>query len=63
MRLTYLEVPMKEDEECNYDRTLVDDSSTQCCDKEICNVEGDNSNMCDDVVLETKLMQSQVEIF
>ena len=54
---------MKEDEECNYDRTLVDDSSTQCCDKEICNVEGDNSNMCDDVVLETKLMQSQVEIF
>ena len=54
---------MKEDEECDYDRTLIDDSSAQGCDKEICNVEGENSNMCNDVVLETKLIQSQVETF
>jgi hypothetical protein len=52
---------MKEDEECGYDHTLNDDSSAQGGDKENCSVGEDNSNMCNDVVIEMKSMQSQVE--
>ena len=52
---------MEEDEECDYDHTLIDDSSAQGGDKENCSVGEDNSNMCKDVVIETELMQSQVE--
>ena len=43
---------MEEDEECEYDHTLIDDSSVQGGDKEICSVEEDNSNMCKDVIIE-----------
>ena len=35
-RVTYLFGSMKEDEECDYDHTLIDDSSTQGGDKENC---------------------------
>jgi hypothetical protein len=49
------------DEECDYDHTWIDDSSTQGGDKENCHVGEDNSNMCKDVAIETELMQSQVE--
>jgi hypothetical protein len=46
---------MKEDEECDYDHTLIDDSSAQfeSNDKENCSVGEDSSNMCKDVVIET----------
>ena len=47
---------MKEDEECDYDQTLIGDSSTQRDDKGNCSVGEDNSNMCKDVVIETELM-------
>ena len=47
---------MEEDEECDYDHTLIDDSSAQGGDKENCSVGEDNSNMCKDVVIETELM-------
>ena len=43
-----------EDEECDYDHTLIDDSSAQGKEKWI--IGEDNSNMCKDVVIETKLM-------
>jgi hypothetical protein len=36
---------MKEDEECDYDHTLIDDSSAQGDDKENCTVGEDNSKM------------------
>ena len=52
---------MEEDEECDYDHTLIDDSSTQGGDKENCSAREDNSNICKDVVIETKLLQSKVE--
>ena len=52
---------MEEDEECDYDHTLIDDSSAQGGDKENCSDGEDNSNMCKDVVVETKSMQLQVE--
>ena len=42
---------MKEDEGCDYDHTLIDDSSAQGGDKETCNVGEDNSNMSKDVVM------------
>jgi hypothetical protein len=53
---------MKEDEKCDYDHKLIDDSSAQGGDKDNYSVGEDNSNMCKDVVIETKLMQSHVEI-
>ena len=53
---------MEEDEECDHNHTLIDDSSAQGGDKENCNVGEDNSNMCNDVVIETELMQSHVEM-
>lgn len=53
---------MEENEECDYDHTLIDDSSAQGVDKKNCSVGNDNLNMCNDVVIETELMQSQVEI-
>ena len=37
---------MKEDEECEYDHTLIEDSSAQSNGKENCSVGKDNSNMC-----------------
>ena len=51
---------MEMDEECDYDHTLIDDSSVEGGDKEICSVGEDISNTCNDVVIETKLMQLQV---
>ena len=50
---------MEEDEECDYDHTLIDDSSAQDGDKSNCSVGEDDSNMCNDVVIETESMQSQ----
>ena len=44
---------MKEDERCDYDHILIDDSSAQGGDKENYSVGEDNSNMCKDVVIET----------
>ena len=52
---------MREDEECDYDDTLNDDSSARGGDKENCIVGEDDSNMCKDVVIEMKLMQQLVE--
>ena len=52
---------MKEDEECHHEHTLNDDCSATDGDKENYSVGEDNSNTCKDVVIETKLMQSQVE--
>ena len=48
---------MEEDEEYDYNHTLIDDSSAQDGDKENCSVGEDNSNMCMDVVIATELMQ------
>ena len=48
---------MKEDEECDYDHTLIDNSSAQGGDKGNRGVGEDNSNMCKDVVIEMELMQ------
>ena len=39
---------MKEDEECGYDHTLIDDSSAQGGDKETRSVGHDNLNICKD---------------
>ena len=47
---------IKEDEDCDYDHTLIDISSAQGGDKENYNVEEENSNMCKDVVIEMELM-------
>ena len=58
----HLDGSMKEDEECDYDHTLINDSSAQGGDKENCSVGEDNSNMCKDVVIVTKSMESHVEI-
>ena len=44
---------VKEDEECDYGNSLIDDFSAQGGDKENCSVGEDNSNMCKDVVIET----------
>ena len=52
---------LEEDEELDYDHTLIDGSHAQDGDKENCTVGEGNSNMCKDVVLETELMQSRVE--
>ena len=41
----YLFESIEGDEECNYDHTLIDDSSEQNGDKENCSVGEDNSNM------------------
>ena len=46
---------MKEDEECDYYCTWIDDSSPQGGDKDIYSVGEDNSNMCKDVVKEMEL--------
>ena len=51
---------MKENEKCDYDHTLIDDSSAQGDDKENYGVREDNSNKCKDVIIETGLMQSHV---
>ena len=42
---------MKEDEECDYDHTLIDDSSARGGDKENYSVVEDKSNMCKNVVI------------
>jgi hypothetical protein len=52
---------IKEDKECDYDHTWIDESSAECGDKEYCSVGEDNLNICKYVVIEIKLMQSQVE--
>ena len=52
---------MKEDEQCDYDHTLIDDSSAQGGDKENCHVGEDNLKMCKDVVIEMELMHSQAK--
>lgn len=52
---------MNEDEEFEYDHTLVDNSIAQDGDKENSSVVEKNSNMCKDVVIEMELMQLQVE--
>ena len=52
---------MEEDEECEYDHKLIDDSNAQDGGTENYSVGEDNSSMCKDVVIETKLMQSHVE--
>ena len=52
---------MEEDEECDHDHMLIDDSSAQGGAKENYNVGEDNSDMCKGVVIEMELMQSQVE--
>ena len=46
---------MQEGEECDYDHTLIDDASARGGDKEYCSVGEDNSNTCNDVVIETKI--------
>ena len=52
---------MKDDEECPYDRTLIDGSSAEGGDKEICSV-GETIQTCvKDDVIEMELMQLQVE--
>ena len=52
---------MMEDEEYDYDHTLIDDSNAQGANKKNCCVEVDNSTMCKDVVIKIELMQSQDE--
>ena len=52
---------MEEDEECDYDPILIDDSIAPSDDKESLRMGEDNSNMCDDVVIKTKTMHLQVE--
>ena len=48
---------MKDDEECPYDRTLIDGSSAEGGDKEICSV-GETIQTCvKDDVIEMELMQ------
>ena len=47
-------------QECDYDHTLIDDTSAQGDDKEIGSIREDNSNMCKDVVIEMEVIQSQV---
>ena len=42
---------MEEDEGCDYDHTLIDDSSAQGGDKETSSVGEDNSSMCKNVVI------------
>ena len=44
---------MEEDEEHDYDHTFMDDSSAQGGAEEIYSVGEDNSNMCEDVVIDT----------
>ena len=51
---------MHEDEECDYDHILNDDSSAQGGDKKNYSVGEYNSNTCKDAVIKTALMQSQV---
>ena len=43
---------MEEDEECDYDHTLIGGSNAQGGDKESCSVGDGNSNMWKDVVIE-----------
>ena len=50
---TYLFGSMKKNEECDYDDTLIDDSSAQGGDKENSNDGEDNPSMCKDVVIKT----------
>jgi hypothetical protein len=45
-----------------YNHTLIDDSSAQGGDKEICSVEEDNSTMCNGIVIGMESILSQVEI-
>jgi hypothetical protein len=52
---------MEEDEECEYDHKLINDSSAHDGGTENYNVGEDNSSMWKDVVIETKLMQLHVE--
>ena len=47
--------------ECDYDQTWIHESNTQGYDKKNCSVGEDNSNMCKDVFIEMKLLQSQAE--
>ena len=47
---------MKEDEECDYDHTLIDNFGARGGKLENCNVGEDNSNMCKDVITKTELM-------
>ena len=54
---------IKEDEECDYDHTWIDDSSAQGGDKENCSVGEDNSNIWKYVVIETKLMQLYIKMW
>ena len=49
------------EEECGYDDTLIDDSSARGGDEGNCSVGEDNLNLCEDVVMETVLMQSHIE--
>ena len=51
---------MEEDDKCDYDHTWIDDSNAQGGNKENRSVGEDNANMCNDVVIEMELMQSQV---
>ena len=53
---------MEEDEECDYDHTWINDYSAQGDEKGNYSVREDNSSMCKDVVIETELMQLQIEI-
>ena len=47
-----------EEDKCDYDHTLIDDSKAQGGDKDNCSVGKDNSNMCKDVdIIEMELMQ------
>jgi hypothetical protein len=55
LRLIYLEVG-EEDEECDYDHTLIDDFSAHGGEKGNYSVGEDNSNMCEDVVIKMDLM-------
>ena len=62
---SFIEAPlfgsMVEDEECDYDHTLIDDSDAQGGDKKNCCAEEDDLNMCKDVVIEMELMHSQAK--
>ena len=63
---SFIEAPLfgstAEDEECDYNHTLIDDYDAQGDDKKNWCGEEDDLNMCKDVVIEMELMQSQVDM-
>ena len=50
----HLDGSMEEDEGCDHDHTLIDESSAQGGDKENCSVGEEGSDMCKDVAKATE---------